>query len=185
MTPPLIVDAVPERARIPPLERVRIWPVLMARLAFDARVTEFTFKPAATFMVVEPEFNRMLLLATRVLAVSYSFAASGRISPVAVSAVAKEVPLPVVVLSTSAHGRMPLVFVAAAPVWPVKVKPPVEFAIVAIPAPATEPRLEPRKRTEAPEGAVPEFCAVVGLLAAALKTRLACRAASAVTVITE
>ena len=58
---------------------------------------------------------------------------------------------------------------------PLKAKPLVApvSEIVATPLAAAEPRLVPRKRIEAPEGAVVVlFCPLVGTLAEPVKTRL-------------
>ena len=102
----------------------------------------------------------------------------------AASPVAKEVPRPVVVTSTSAQGRIPLVAVAVAPVWPLKLKPAVSL-MVATPAPAAVPRAVPRKRTEGAVGPVPLFCALAWAPAAPANTRFACWPACAVTVTME
>ena len=81
--------------------------------------------------------------------VRYSLELSARRLPVAVSAVAKEVPVPEALASTSAQGRMPLLIVPAAPA-PTKVKPVVVEAMVATPLPGAEPRALPRKSAVAP-----------------------------------
>ena len=123
-------------------------------------------------------------MAATEFAAPYSLAARTRRTPVPVSAVAKEVPAPVVVASTSAHGRIALVVVPTAPAWPLKLKPAVSL-IVATPAPAAAPSEVPRKRTEVPVGPVPLFWALAWAAAAPEKTRFACWPACAVTVTTE
>ena len=62
---------------------------------------------------------------------------SGRSSPVIESAVANEVPEPEELLSTTTQGMMPLFKVPAAPVCPVKAKPPVEDCMVPVLSPRT------------------------------------------------
>ena len=79
----------------------------------------------------------------------------------AASEVAKDTPRPEAVLSTSAHGITPLFVVAVAPVWPTKVKPAPEEAMVEMPAAAAVPRLVPRKRAVAPGGGPPAAAAAL------------------------
>ncbi len=114
ITPPEIVDVLPARTRTPPLETLRRTPLPMAIPALPSMVMEFGATLAVTLVL--PEVSKALLLATTALAALYSLAARGRRMEVAVLAVAKEVPEPVALASTSAHGRMPLLAVAAAPV---------------------------------------------------------------------
>ena len=159
-------------------------PLLSERLALPAMVREFGVTFAAATVV--PVVSWTLLFAAIVLTAEYSLAANGRrLAVVAVAAaaspVAKEVPRPVVVTSTSAQGKMPLVVVAVAPVWPLKLKPKVSL-MVATPAPAAVPRAVPRKSTEVPVGPVPLFWALAWAPAAPVKTRFACWLACAVTV---
>ena len=184
--PPEIVETLPARTRMPPERRLRITPLLSERFALPAMVREFGVTFAAA--VVVPVVSWTLLFAAIVLAVEYSLAANGRrIAVVALAAaaspVAKEAPRPVVVTSTSAQGRIPLVAVAVAPVWPLKLKPAVSL-MVATPAPAAVPRAVPRKSTEVPVGP-PLFWALAWAPAAAENTRFACWPACAVTVTIE
>ena len=158
--PPEIVETLPARTRMPPELRLRITPLLSERLALPAMVREFGVTFAAA--VVVPVVSWTLLFAAIVLTAEYSLAANGRrmaVVNVVPLPVAKEVPLPVSVASTKAHGRIPLVLVPLAPPCPLNRKPfvaPVS-AIVATPLPAAWPRLVPRKSTEAPVGPVPLF----------------------------
>ena len=72
-------------------------------------------------------------------------------APEVASAVAKEVPLPLAVASTSAQGSSPLVVLPTPPVWPLKIKPP-EKTTEETPAAGTLPSWVPRKSTDEPTG---------------------------------
>ena len=173
----MLLDTV---ASSPPLPRVRVVGAVTVGamvMAPPVMVSELIPVPAPAVGDSVPVVNRMLVLLVKALVTISVPVLSGRRMPVAVSAVANEVPKPVVVVSTNAHGRIPLVVVLAAPVWPMKVKPPVPDLIVAMPAPAAVPRLEPRNST-VPPTPVPRTVA-------ALKLRSAWRPVCAVTVTTE
>ena len=176
--PPLmLLDTV---ASSPPLPRVRVvGAVTVGTMVMTPPVMVSELIPVPTPAVGDsvPVVNRMLVLLVKALVTISVTVLSGRRMPVAESAVANEVPKPVVVVSTSAHGRMPLLVAPTPPFWPMKVKPPVPDLIVATPAPAAVPRLEPRNST------VPLTSAVRTV--AALKLRSAWRPACAVTVTTE
>ena len=91
------------------------------------------------------------------------------------SAVAKDVPWPVALLSTRAQGITPLFVVPVTPVCPMKAKPAPVEAIVATPAAAALPRPVPRNKTVPP----------VEASESAPKIKLDCRVGSGVTVTTE
>ena len=152
--PPLIEAEAPVFTSTPPLLLESTWSGLIVTAAPASMVSELIAIVAVT--LTGAPVRLMLLLATKVFAAANSVAASGRriavvvVAAAAASPVANEMPVPLLLVSINAHGRMPFVAVPVAPVWPSNVKPPVVDAIEALPAPTAVPRFVPRKSTDAP-----------------------------------
>jgi hypothetical protein len=162
----------------PPEAMVRVWRGFSVTEPPLVRFNEL-MDPEARSVV--PAERRALLPAERNDTVSDP-AKGLRIAPAVVvevaarlSIVANEVPTPVAVVSMMAYDKIPFVAVPVAPAVPPTNATAAVLANVAVPAPATVPRLVPLNNRVAPAGTVPTLAMV----------RFACWPAPAVRAITE
>ena len=157
----LVVESCPPEmlaetavSRMPPLSIVSVCGDVIVTLPPVPRVNEFTVIGAnSEAALVSETFARV----ASVVEISEALSARKLLAPVVVpaaaeSAVAKESPVPVVLVSTSAQGTMPFLVVPVPPVWPTKVNPAVAAGptTTAVLAAAALPRLVPRMRSVPP-----------------------------------
>ena len=156
---PPLMPLLPSCSSKPPLEIVSVWFACSETPPPELSVNEFN---ASVPVDIASTLESTTLLPEASVA-PYSLVESGRqiepivpVAPPVLSVVAKDVPMPVALPSTSAQGRMPLFVEPVAPVPPTNVTPVVVVANVAVPASSDPvPRLVPRTRNVAPVGTVP------------------------------
>jgi hypothetical protein len=138
---------LPANAKIPPLESDKLCNAPIVAPPPAASVSEFIVPEAAN--VCAPTKRTFAFAVAKSATVSVDTVSGLKIA-VAESAVANEIPNPESVVSTIAHGKIPLFVCPVVPVCPAKFQ--AVLVIVATFAPATVPSEVPRNRAVVPAG---------------------------------